>query len=339
MGIQLGTQPPPMGKAEPWKPPWQWCVENEEKDCAAREEAHGPLSPPFDGSQPHDSLIVFWTRRGQRWLDVLTPWSQFGHRCTLRLSGPDDNPSWMYTMPGRRRARYYAEDYYVLLTTAFVTLWACLTTGLTQASDWQEPTTAWILLIPALLLISLYAWASRAWVVVALVSVLWLAAGAVLLAVTFGPGGWIRWFVPWPLILRAIEILLMLVRITSFDTLQRGYMHTPVSRVKYLYYTILYIVQVCFIYTAIYAFWVPGGFYDPSSHAPVTGLNNHIYLSVMTITTLGSGFQPSSGLAQWLQMSEVAVGILILAVGLATFVGSLQLISLGQQGDSDSRPS
>jgi hypothetical protein len=48
----------------------------------------------------------------------------------------------------------------------------------------------------------------------------------------------------------------------------------------------------------------------------------------MTLTTLGSGFQPRSGLAQWLQMSEVGVGILLLAVGLATFVGSLQLVSL-----------
>ena len=114
-------------------------------------------------------------------------------------------------------------------------------------------------------------------------------------------------------------------------------MHTPVSRVKYLYCTILYIIQICFIYTAIYAFWVPSGFYDPShcasgACAPVTGLNNHIYLSVMTLTTLGSGFQASSGLAQWLQISQVTLGLLLLAVGLAAFVGSLPLISLPLSG-------
>jgi hypothetical protein len=157
-----------------------------------------------------------------------------------------------------------------------------------------------------------------------------------MLPVVFGLGGWVRWFVPWPLVVRAAELLLMLVKIISFDTLTRGYMHTRISRVKYLYYAILYVVQTCFIYTAIYAFWVPNGFYNPSNCtstpiancSPVTGLNNYIYLSVMTLTTLGSGFQPRSGLAQWLQMSEVGVGILLLAVGLATFVGSLQLVSL-----------
>ena len=323
--------------SEPWLPPWEYCAENEKKDRKGRKQAG---SRPFDGSQPHDSAIVFWSRRLQRWVDALTPWSQFGYRYTLKLCGPDDNPRPKYA-PGRRRARYYAEDYYVLFTTAFVILWACLTTGLTEPSDWQEPAVAWILLVPAALLLLLYVWASRERGLVFLIWVLWLGV-AVVAPATLGLGGWVRWFVPWPLVLRALEILLTLVRIISFDTLIRGYLHTPVSQVKYLYYTILYVVQICFIYTAIYAFWVPGGFYDPSrctsraiaTCTSVTGLNNHIYLSVMTITTLGSGFQPRSALAQWLQMSEVGIGILVLGVGVATFVSSLQLIPLGRSADS-----
>ena len=271
----------------------------------------------------------------QRRLDALTPWAQFGYLLTDRLSVRHHKPTWMYTLPGRRRARYYAEDYYLLLTTALVTFWACLTIELRPAASWQQPTIAWVLLIPGFLLLVLYAWASdHPWVV----AVFWglgLAA-AVLLPTVFGLGGWIRWFVPWPLVLRAVGILLVLARVMSFDTLPGGYLHTPISRVKYIYYTILCVVQVCFIFAAIYAFWAPNGFYDPSHCAskvtancpPLTGLNNHIYLSVMTLTTLGSGFPPRSGLAQWLQTSEVAMGILLLAVGLAAFVGSLQLISL-----------
>lgn len=290
----------------------------------------------FDGSQPYDSPIVYWIRRAQRRLDALTPWSQFGYRCTRKLSERDHKPTWMYTLPGRRRARYYAEDYYLLLTTGVVTLWACLTTGLTQPSSWQNPAIAWILIVPGLLLLVLYTWANDNRRLVASFWGLYLVT-AVACSAIVGLGGWIRWFVPWPLVVRAMEILLVLVRITSFDTLTGGYMHTPISRVKYIYWVILCVMQVCFIYTTIYAFWVPHGFYDPSHCTstistkcpPLTGLNNYIYLSVMTLTTLGSGFPPRGGLAQWLQMSEVAVGILLLAVGLATFVGSLQLISLG----------
>jgi hypothetical protein len=310
-------------------------MQQDRLDCDGRALAR--RTRDFDGSKPYDSPIVFWSRRVQRRLDALTPWAQFGSVITQKLSVSHGEPNWMYTLPGRRRARYYAEDYYLLLTTAFVTLWACLTTGLTKVSYWQEPAIAWVLIIPGLLLLVLYVWASGHTHRV-VVTVFWVVglAVAVVLPTIFGLGGWIRWFVPWPLVLRAAGILLVLVRITSFDTLTGGYLHTPVSRVKYTYYVILSVVQVCFIYTAIYAFWVPSGFYDPSrcvstattSCALVTGLNNHIYLSVMTLTTLGSGFSPYTGLPQWLQMSEVAFGILLLAVGLAVFVGSLPLIAL-----------
>ena len=101
-------------------------------------------------------------------------------------------------------------------------------------------------------------------------------------------------------------------------------MHTPVSRIRYIYYTILYVVQVSFIYCAIYAFWAPDGYYYATrcasraigSCVTVTGLNNHIYLSMTTLTTLGSGFVANGGLAEWLQLLEVAFDILLLAVGL-----------------------
>lgn len=339
MGDQSAAQPAERSTSgsEDWDPPWKYCTDEDQVD---RDGRKGATREGFDGTKPHDSSIVYWSRRVQRRLDALTPWAQFGYLCTLKLCGPRNNPSWRYTLPKRQRARYYAEDYYVLLTTALVVLWACLTAGLMQVSDSQKSATAWILitLIPGFLLLVLYVWASKNKGWVTFFWTLGLAA-IVVLPVVFGLGEWVRWFVPWPLVVRAAELLLMLVKIISFDTLARGYMHTRISRVKYLYYAILYVVQASFIYTAIYAFWVPGGFYNPSnctstaftvscSPVTVTGLNNYIYLSVMTLTTLGSGFQPASWLAQWLQMSEVGLGILLLAVGLATFVGSLQLISL-----------
>jgi hypothetical protein len=308
-----------------WKTPWRYCRDNDKADVRARRDRQDGC----DGSQPYDSPILFWSRRVQRYLEVLTPWSEFGYLLP-RLAR--EHSWWMYD-PDFRRSRYYAEDYYALLTTVLVTIWACLTSGLTQASSWQSAALAWVLLIPGVLLVGLYAFA-KSWLALAW-GILLVAAVSVTAAV--GLGEWVRWLVPWPLVLRVIEILLVLVRIISFDTLAGGYMHTPVSRVKYLYCTILYIIQICFVYTAIYAFWVPSGFYDPSHCAsgactPVTGLNNHIYLSVMTLTTLGSGFQASSGLAQWLQISEVTLGLLLLAVGLAAFVGSLQLVSLPVSG-------
>jgi hypothetical protein len=314
-----------------WKTPWQYARDNDKADVKARREAE----PECDGRQPYDSPILFWSRRIQRHLEPLTPWSEFGYLLPRRRQAR----SWRLCDPDLRRPRYYAEDYYVLFTTAFVALWACLTVGLTQASSWHSAGVAWVLLLPGVLLVVLYVfgknWLALAWMIL-LVAAVWAAA-------VVGLGGWILWLVPWPLVLRVIEILLTLVRIISFDTLPGGYMHTPVSRVKYLYYTILYVVQMCFIYTAIYAFWVPNGFHDPSHCAsgvcaPVTGLNNHIYLSVTTLTTLGSGFQASSGLAQWLQVSEVAFGLLLLAVGLAAFVGSLPLISLESSGHGGGQP-
>ena len=339
MGDQSIAQPVERSPSGPWDwdRPWEYCTVEDQVDREGRKHA---TRVGFDGTKPHDSPIVYWSRRVQRRLYALTPWAQFEYLCTLKLCGPKNNPSWRYTLPKRQRAHYYAEDYYVLLTTALVALWACLTTGFIQVSDSQKSATAWILitLIPGLLLLVLYAWASKHWRWVTFFWVLGLAA-VVVLPVVFGLGEWVRWFVPWPLVVRAAELLLVLVKIISFDTLARGYMHTRISRVRYLYYAILYVVQAAFIYTAIYVFWVPSGFYNPSnctsitftvscSPVTVTGLNNHIYLSVTTLTTLGSGFQPANWLAQWLQISEVGLGILLLAVGLATFVGSLRLTSL-----------
>lgn len=339
MAEQSGPQRPTTGSID-WLSPWQLCKARDRDDREDREAEKTRRPPQFDGNRPFDSPILYWARRTERQLGALTPWSQFGYLVTRKLCGPEDAPTWMYT-DRRRRARYYSGDYYVLLTTSFVTLWACLTTGLTRPSSWQTGTITWILLIPVAFLLPLYVLESRQRLTIVIICVLLMITAAVLPAF-FGVGDWIRWVVPWPLALRGAEILLTLARIMNFDTLEGGYMHTPVSRIRYIYYTILYVVQVSFIYCAIYAFWAPDGYYDPTrcasraigSCVTVTGLNNHIYLSITTLTTLGSGFVANGGLAQWLQISEVAFGILLLAVGLATFVGSLQLVPLQRNDGS-----
>lgn len=324
-----------------WLSPWQLSKARDKDDFRDREAEKARRPPEFDGSRPYDSPILFWARRIERRLGALTPWAQFGYLYTRKLCGSANAPTWMYT-ERRRRARYYAGDYYVLTTTIFVIVWACLTVGLTRPLSWNTGAIAWILLIPGAFLIPLYTWDSPKRFKVTVVCEVLLAACA-LSAALFAVGAWVRWFVPWPLILRGAEILLTLARIINFDTLEGGYMHTAVSRIRYLYYTILYVVQVSFIYSAIYAFWAPSGFYDPTRCVPsalavcpaVAGLNNYIYLSVTTLTTLGSGFVTNGSLAQWLQMSEIAVSVLLLAVGLATFVGSLQLVSLQRVGRGD----
>ena len=295
----------------------------DKKDVESRRDAKGRYHAPFDGTEPYDSPIVYWSRRALRRLDALLPWNQFVYVCSKWA------PPWM----GRRRARYYAEDSYVLLMTVFVTLWAFLTIGLTRPSSWQETELAWFLLVPGGLLIPLYVLPCTHWRPVLGACVCLLVAAFIFPAV-FGLGSWVRWAVPWPLFLRALEILLTVARFINFDALRGGYRHTPISRIRYLYYIMLYFIQIYFIYAGIYAFWTPGGFRGPSG--AVTGLNEYMYLSFATVTTLGSGFQPSNGLGQWLQTSEVAVGILLLAVGLAAFIGGIRLTSLEEDAGSRS---
>jgi hypothetical protein len=333
MGDRPELEQAARGSAD-WLSPWQMCKARDRDDRRDREAEKVRRPTRFDGNRSYDSPILFWARRIERRLGALTPWAQFGYLYTRKLCGSEEVPTWMYT-ERRRRARYYAGDYYVLATTVFVIVWACLTIGLTKPSSWDTRSMTWILLLPVAFLIPLYTWDGDRRFKVTAACVATLALGA-LLTIFLGVGEWIRWFVPWPLVLREAEILLTLARIVNFDTLEGGYMHTPVSRIRHLYYTILYVVQISFAYSTIYAFWTPTGFYDlthcassvAANCAPLTGLNNYIFLSVTTLTTLGSGFVTNGGLPQWLQMSEVGVGILLLAVGLAAFVGSLHLISL-----------
>ena len=310
--------------------PWEYCISRDRDDRAARNAANKPgAADVFDGEQAYDSPIVYWARRLLRRVDALAPWSLFVYRYVKRHRGNKQSPLLMST----RRARYYAEDCYVVMSTIFVVLWSCLNTGLTSPSSWQEERVAWVLLLPFLVLILIYC-EIRTY----RVGVFLLLCILIVIEIFRPPGWvmlgiWVRWAVPWPLVLRALEIVLTIGRFVNFDSLRNGYRHTRVSQVRYLYYVLLYLVQVSFIYATIYAFWVPGAFRDPSGCASsalggcpvVAGLNNLFYLSVATITTLGSGFQPSTGLAQWLQMSEVGGGVLLLAVGLAVFVGSIRL--------------
>ena len=327
--ISVTAQPKqePIPNKGDWVTPWQFCKECDDYDRSERRARKDKRSPTeFDGNRPYDSPIIYWSRRVHRRVHALTPAAQFVYLCAKRLSGPPSARTWMWQW----RAVYYAEDYYVLLMTVFVALWSCLTIGLTRPSSWQAATLAWVLLVPLVLLLPAYFMASSRrlinFVVDGIILVVLVAFPAVL-----GLESWVRWAVPWPLILRAVEIMLTLARFVSFDALQRGYNQTSVSRARYLCYTILYFIQICFIYATIYAFWVPGGFRNladctsgsAGTCATVIGLNNYVYLSVTTATTLGGSFQPGSGLAQWLQISEVASGILLLAVGVAAFVGKI----------------
>jgi hypothetical protein len=121
---------------------------------------------------------------------------------------------------------------------------------------------------------------------------------------------------------RLYEIFLTQLRIVASDTFGE-YEHTKPSIVRYLLFIPLYFFQAALIFAVLYLVAAPTAF-TTASGAGITA-SQFVYLSWTTITTLGSGFTPTTHGAELLQMAEVAEGWLLAGIGLAVFVGSVKI--------------
>jgi hypothetical protein len=127
---------------------------------------------------------------------------------------------------------------------------------------------------------------------------------------------WIVW--------RLFEIWRTMLRFVVIDYIGDGYPHTTISAIRYLIYIPLYATQIVLIFAVIYLLWTPGGFIGGGLPA-LNGIDAYGYVSLTTISTLGSGYTAATHAARAWVVIESISGLVLFGLGISTFLGGLRL--------------
>jgi formate hydrogenlyase subunit 4 len=123
---------------------------------------------------------------------------------------------------------------------------------------------------------------------------------------------------------RLFEIYRTVLRFIVIDYIGEGYPHTTISAIRYLMYIPQYAVQIVMVFAVIYMYLTPGGFSGGGLPA-LASVSSYSYVSLTTLTTLGSGYTAVTEAAREWQVFESATGIVLFGLGLSTFLSGLKL--------------
>ncbi len=123
---------------------------------------------------------------------------------------------------------------------------------------------------------------------------------------------------------RLFEIYRTVLRFIVIDYIGAGYPHTTISAIRYLMYIPQYAIQTVLIFAIIYLYWTPTGF-SGGGLPELFGISSYAYISLTTITTLGSGYTAVTEAAREWQVFESATGLVLFSLGISTFLSGLKL--------------
>jgi hypothetical protein len=124
---------------------------------------------------------------------------------------------------------------------------------------------------------------------------------------------------------RVSQLVAYKLKIVLVDINQPGHYIASVSRS--IMQGILSVAEVMILFAALDHALAPSGFIDTSQQpvaVPKTA-GGWLYVSWTSLLTLGSTYSPRGGTAKFLLMTEVAAGLILIAVSLGSFVGAVRL--------------
>lgn len=162
-------------------------------------------------------------------------------------------------------------------------------------------------------------------------------AGDIYVLGLFGAAALAWWFSGANPVLNAFIAAFAVWRITEIVVFQLGVLlvdsNKPQNRLASLSRSVLSsmvnILAVVLLFAALEHIFASTGFVDSSrlplgAYVPKTP-GGWLYVSWTTLFTLGSTYSVTTGVAKALVMTEVASGLLLIVVSLASFVGAIQL--------------
>lgn len=116
----------------------------------------------------------------------------------------------------------------------------------------------------------------------------------------------------------------LLIIFFSAYKLVRELFSVDITILKYLGIVVSFFILITSLYGFIY-FLLPASSMNPDFQQSINGVIDAIYFSFVTITTLGYGdFKPVSPLAKIIVISQIIIGILVIAVAANYVIGKYQ---------------